>query len=205
MPWPRCSRWRGTRRRARRSCSARCCSRSTTAACPISAGPHRRCPTWGFFCIGVGLGKLIYECRRDGRAAALSVRLAVAGSVAIAAALAVNVAPTFRQAVAVGLPRAQELGRCGVDDDQHPARCSTDTDLRAFLRWHWCRAGGLAGNVATAYARTLSSASDPSRRGHRPGLVRVLCRAAMADRFRSHLGGFRLLADSRDLSGLPGW
>jgi len=52
-------------------------------------------PYMGIFLIGVGLGKLIYECRRDGRAAALSVRLAVAGSVAIVAALAVNVGRHF--------------------------------------------------------------------------------------------------------------
>jgi len=52
-------------------------------------------PYMGIFLVGAGLGKLIYEYRRDGRAAALSVRLAVAGSVAVAAALAVNVARHF--------------------------------------------------------------------------------------------------------------
>jgi len=55
-------------------------------------------PYMGIFLVGVGLGKLIYECRRDGRAAALSVRLAVAGSVAVAAALAVNVGRHFVKA-----------------------------------------------------------------------------------------------------------
>jgi uncharacterized membrane protein len=55
-------------------------------------------PYVGIFLVGVGLGKLIYEYRRDGRAAALSVRLAVAGSVAVAAALAVNVARHFVKA-----------------------------------------------------------------------------------------------------------
>ena len=52
-------------------------------------------PYMGIFLVGVGLGKLIYDCRREGRAAALSVRLAVAGSVAIVAALAVNVGRHF--------------------------------------------------------------------------------------------------------------
>jgi uncharacterized membrane protein len=52
-------------------------------------------PYMGIFLVGVGLGKLIYDCRREGRAEALSVRLAVAGSVAIVAALAVNVGRHF--------------------------------------------------------------------------------------------------------------
>ena len=52
-------------------------------------------PYMGIFLVGVGLGKLIYDCRREGRAAALSVRLAVAGSVAIVVALAVNVGRHF--------------------------------------------------------------------------------------------------------------
>jgi uncharacterized membrane protein len=52
-------------------------------------------PYMGIFLIGVGLGKLIYEWRRGGRPEALSVRLAVAGSVAIAAALAVNIGRHF--------------------------------------------------------------------------------------------------------------
>ena len=52
-------------------------------------------PYMGIFLIGVGLGKLIYECRRDGRAAALSARLAVAGSGAMAAALVMNIARHF--------------------------------------------------------------------------------------------------------------
>jgi uncharacterized membrane protein len=52
-------------------------------------------PYMGIFLVGAGLGKLIYDCRREGRAEALSVRLAVAGSVAIVAALAVNVGRHF--------------------------------------------------------------------------------------------------------------
>jgi uncharacterized membrane protein len=52
-------------------------------------------PYMGIFLIGVGLGKLIYEYRRGGRAEALSARLAVAGSVAIIAALAMNVGRHF--------------------------------------------------------------------------------------------------------------
>jgi uncharacterized membrane protein len=52
-------------------------------------------PYMGIFLIGVGLGKLIYQCRRDGRAAQLSVRLAVAGTIAIGAALAVNIGRHF--------------------------------------------------------------------------------------------------------------
>jgi uncharacterized membrane protein len=52
-------------------------------------------PYMGIFLIGVGLGKLIYQCRRDGRAEALSVRLAVAGTVATGAALAVNIGRHF--------------------------------------------------------------------------------------------------------------
>ena len=52
-------------------------------------------PYMGIFLIGVGIGKLIYDYRREGRAEALSVRLAVAGSVAIAGALAVNIARHF--------------------------------------------------------------------------------------------------------------
>ena len=52
-------------------------------------------PYMGIFLIGVGLGKLIYVCRREGRAESLSVRLAVAGTAAIAAALAVNIARHF--------------------------------------------------------------------------------------------------------------
>jgi surface polysaccharide O-acyltransferase-like enzyme len=49
----------------------------------------------GIFLVGVGLGKLISRCRRDGRAEVLSVRLAAAGSIAVMAALAVNVARHF--------------------------------------------------------------------------------------------------------------
>jgi uncharacterized membrane protein len=52
-------------------------------------------PYMGIFLIGVGLGKLIYQCRKDGRAEALSVRLAVAGTVASGAALAVNIGRHF--------------------------------------------------------------------------------------------------------------
>jgi hypothetical protein len=52
-------------------------------------------PYMGIFLGGVGLGKLIYDCRRAGRAEALSVRLAVVGSVAIVAALTVNVGRHF--------------------------------------------------------------------------------------------------------------
>jgi uncharacterized membrane protein len=52
-------------------------------------------PYMGIFLVGVGLGKLISQCRRDGRARVLSVRLATAGSIAVVAALAVNVARHF--------------------------------------------------------------------------------------------------------------
>jgi uncharacterized membrane protein len=52
-------------------------------------------PYMGLFLVGVGLGKLISQCRRRGQAEALSVRLAAAGSIAVVAALAVNVARHF--------------------------------------------------------------------------------------------------------------
>jgi uncharacterized membrane protein len=49
----------------------------------------------GIFLLGVGLGKLIYEWRKGGRAEILSVRLAAAGSIAVAVALALNVSRHF--------------------------------------------------------------------------------------------------------------
>jgi hypothetical protein len=49
----------------------------------------------GIFLFGVGLGKLIREHRRDGRSRVLSARLAVAGSVAILLALALNIGRHF--------------------------------------------------------------------------------------------------------------
>jgi uncharacterized membrane protein len=52
-------------------------------------------PYMGIFLLGVGLGKLIYLRRREGRAEALSVRFAAIGSMAIAAALALNVGRHF--------------------------------------------------------------------------------------------------------------
>ena len=52
-------------------------------------------PYLGIFLLGVGLGKLIYEWRRGGRDRELSRRLAAAGSLAIALALAANVARHF--------------------------------------------------------------------------------------------------------------
>ena len=52
-------------------------------------------PYLGIFLVGVGLGKLISKYRRDGRPEVLSVRLAAAGSIAVVAALAVNVARHF--------------------------------------------------------------------------------------------------------------
>ena len=48
-------------------------------------------PYLGMFLLGVGVGKLIYEWRRGGRAEVLSRCLAVAGSVAIAVALVANI------------------------------------------------------------------------------------------------------------------
>lgn len=52
-------------------------------------------PYMGIFLVGVGLGKLISQCRQDGRAEVLSVRLAAAGSIAAVASLALNVARHF--------------------------------------------------------------------------------------------------------------
>jgi hypothetical protein len=52
-------------------------------------------PYMGIFVFGVGLGKLISQWRREGRSSALSVRLAAAGSVAVLAALALNVGRHF--------------------------------------------------------------------------------------------------------------
>lgn len=52
-------------------------------------------PYLGIFVLGVGLGKFIYEFRRAGRSAQLTVRLAVTGSVAIVVALALNVSRHF--------------------------------------------------------------------------------------------------------------
>jgi uncharacterized membrane protein len=52
-------------------------------------------PYLGIFLFGVGLGKLISQCRRNGSAHQLSVRLAAGGTAAIAAAVAINVARHF--------------------------------------------------------------------------------------------------------------
>jgi hypothetical protein len=52
-------------------------------------------PYMGIFHHGVGLGKLISQCQREGRADVLNVRLAAAGSIATVAALAVNIARHF--------------------------------------------------------------------------------------------------------------
>ena len=52
-------------------------------------------PYLGIFLLGVGMGKLIYEWRRGGRVRELSRRLAAAGSLAIALALAANIARHF--------------------------------------------------------------------------------------------------------------
>ena len=52
-------------------------------------------PYMGIFLFGVGLGKLIWQCRSEGRASVLSVRLAAAGSVSVLAALVLNVGRHF--------------------------------------------------------------------------------------------------------------
>jgi hypothetical protein len=52
-------------------------------------------PYLGIFLVGVGLGKLVSQCRREGRVRALDVRLVVAGTVAIGVALAGNIARHF--------------------------------------------------------------------------------------------------------------
>jgi len=52
-------------------------------------------PYMGMFLFGVGLGKLISQCRRDGRSGVLSARLAAAGSAAVLAALALNIGRHF--------------------------------------------------------------------------------------------------------------
>lgn len=52
-------------------------------------------PYMGIFLFGVGLGKLIWQCRRDGRARVLSTQLSVAGSGAVLAGLALNVGRHF--------------------------------------------------------------------------------------------------------------
>jgi uncharacterized membrane protein len=52
-------------------------------------------PYLGIFLLGVGVGKLIYEWRRGGRAQVLSRRLVAAGSSAVALALVANVARHF--------------------------------------------------------------------------------------------------------------
>jgi uncharacterized membrane protein len=52
-------------------------------------------PYLGIFLFGVGLGKLISQCRREGRFESLSVRLAAAGTGAVALGLALNVARHF--------------------------------------------------------------------------------------------------------------
>ncbi len=52
-------------------------------------------PYLGIFLGGVGLGKLIRQSRRDGRALEVNARLAVAGSAAVGVAIAANVARHF--------------------------------------------------------------------------------------------------------------
>ena len=52
-------------------------------------------PYMGIFLFGVGLGKLISQCRRAGKGDALSVRLASGGTVAVVLAVAVNLARHF--------------------------------------------------------------------------------------------------------------
>jgi uncharacterized membrane protein len=52
-------------------------------------------PYMGIFLFGVGLGKLINQCRRDGRFELLSVRLARVGAIAVVLAVAVNVGRHF--------------------------------------------------------------------------------------------------------------
>jgi hypothetical protein len=52
-------------------------------------------PYMGIFLFGVGLGKLIRERRLDGSSRVLSARLAAAGSVAVLAALALNIGRHF--------------------------------------------------------------------------------------------------------------
>ena len=52
-------------------------------------------PYLGIFLFGVGVGKLVYEWRRSGRARMLSRRLAAAGVAAVALALVANVARHF--------------------------------------------------------------------------------------------------------------
>lgn len=52
-------------------------------------------PYMGIFLVGVGLGKLISQRQRDGQADVLNLRLAAAGSIAVMAALAVNIARHF--------------------------------------------------------------------------------------------------------------
>jgi len=52
-------------------------------------------PYMGIFLFGVGLGKLISQCRRDGRAHELGMRLAIGGSAAVVVGSAINVARHF--------------------------------------------------------------------------------------------------------------
>jgi len=52
-------------------------------------------PYLGIFLVGVGVGKSLAYCRRDGRSERLSRRLAVAGSIAVAVALVANVTRHF--------------------------------------------------------------------------------------------------------------
>ena len=59
-------------------------------------------PYLGIFLLGVGLGKLIYLWRREGRTETLSRRLAAAGSMAIGLALAANVGRHFLKAWLLG-------------------------------------------------------------------------------------------------------
>jgi uncharacterized membrane protein len=59
-------------------------------------------PYMGIFLLGAGLGKLIYFCRKGGQAEILSVRLAAAGSLAVGAALVLNVSRHFLKPVLTG-------------------------------------------------------------------------------------------------------
>jgi hypothetical protein len=52
-------------------------------------------PYMGLFLFGVGLGKLISQCRRAGTGDALTLRLAVTGTAAVVLAVAVNIARHF--------------------------------------------------------------------------------------------------------------
>ena len=59
-------------------------------------------PYMGIFLAGVGMGKLICQSRRGGQAEGLSIRLAMAGSVAMVAALVVNIGRHFLKPLLMG-------------------------------------------------------------------------------------------------------